>query len=105
MSDVKPLNPIRVEATRRAWERRKADPAYTTAEQRRAARVLADLRASATAANVQARFGGRLQEVAEWCVSTCLAGGSSVHTAYLVAGEFTKGLATEWTTDDQTADA
>lgn len=87
---------MREQAQREAWARRKADPAYTTAAQRHEARILDDLRQAARAATVQARFGRDLQAIAEWCVSTCIAGGSSVHTAYLVAGEFTKGLAQEW---------
>lgn len=88
----------RGDAQREAWARKKADPAYRTAAQRHEARVLDGLRQAATAATVQARFGHDLTKIAEWCVSTCIAGGSSVHTAFLVAGEFTAGLAKEWET-------
>lgn len=83
-------------SSRAAWARRKAGSSYQTAAERLEARRLDDLRQSATATLTQARFGRDLMQLAEWCVSTCLAGGSSVHTAYLVAGTFTEGLSREW---------
>lgn len=45
----------------------------------------------------------KLEKAAQWLVETCLLWGTETHTAYLVAGEFTKGLAREWTRRDQGA--
>lgn len=38
-------------------------------------------------------FDADLEEVAAWAVTICLTFGSSVHTAYFVAAEFTRGVA------------
>jgi len=54
------------------------------------------LREEARQLSVQIRFGRDLHKIAEHVVGLCLDGGTSVHTAYLVAGEFTAGLAREW---------
>lgn len=76
----------------KSWQTRKAEGWESRAEKR--AKVLAEVHAKAEAESaIQARFGGDLVRVAEWAVDTCLAAGSSVHTAYLVAGELTRGIA------------
>jgi hypothetical protein len=83
------------EAIKRSWAQRKSE-GWKSAAVRHEERILDDLRKAAQATTVQARFGRDLVKIAEWLVSTCLAAGSSVHTAYLVAGEFTAGLSREW---------
>jgi hypothetical protein len=72
--------------TRRAngWESRAVE---------RAKRLLAERETPERQSAIQVRLGGNLVAVADWAVTTCLAAGSSVHTAYLVAGTLAQGLA------------